>query len=265
MSFLIAGGQKTQQEQSKKIIQATNNKTNNKMKIEIWSDVMCPFCYIGKHKFETALEQFEDKNNIEIEWKSFQLMPELEKGKVSDLERILVEKRGIDLQQAKAMNAQVSQAGEQIGITFNFDKALAVNTFDAHRFIHFAKHNGKQNEAEEVLFRSYFTDGKNVSNFSTLIQLGEEIGLDTNALKTALENGSYADEVRADIYEAQQIGARGVPFFVFNRKYAVSGAQAPQTFLQTLEKSFTEWRKENPETKLEIIDGKVCTPDGKCD
>ncbi|OJV91027.1 MAG: disulfide bond formation protein DsbA [Bacteroidia bacterium 44-10] len=235
------------------------------MKVEIWSDVMCPFCYMGKRKFELALAEFEHKDNIEIVWKSYQLMPELDKGTPTDLEKILVEKRGIDINQARQMNAQVAQAGKQVGIEYNFDKALAVNTFDAHRFLQFAKANGKANEAEEVMFRSYFTDGKNVGDYSVLIQLGKEIGLDSDALKTALENGSYANEVRADISEAQQVGVRGVPFFVFNRKQAVSGAQDPQTFLQTLEKSFVEWRKDNPETKLEIIDGKVCTPDGECD
>lgn len=242
-----------------------NQKTENKMKVEIWSDVMCPFCYIGKQKFETALNQFADKNNIEIEWKSFQLMPELEKGVVNDLEKILVEKRGIDPAQAKAMNVQVAQMGKQVGLEFNLDRTLAVNTFDAHRFLHFAKTHGKQDEAEDILFRSYFTEGKNIGDFTTLIQLGASIGLDATALKTALENNSYADEVRADINEAQQVGVRGVPFFVFNRKHAVSGAQDPQTFLQTLEKSFSEWRKDNPETTLKIIEGQVCTPDGKCD
>ncbi|MBX9449953.1 MAG: DsbA family oxidoreductase [Taibaiella sp.] len=213
------------------------------MKIEIWSDVMCPFCYIGKKKFEMAMETFSHKDKIEVEWKSFQLMPDLEPGKVNDLEKILVEKKGIDPAQAKAMNAQVAQVGQQAGLTFNFDKALAVNTFNAHRFTHFAKANGKQSEAEEILFRSYFTEGKNVDDFATLIQLGTEIGLDADALKTALENNSYAGDVRKDINEARQIGVSGVPFFLFDRKQAVSGAQDPATFLQALEMTFAEWQK----------------------
>ncbi len=235
------------------------------MKIEIWSDVMCPFCYIGKRKFETALDEFPNKEQVEIEWKSFQLMPELEKGVVNDLEKILVERRGIDPARAKAMNAQVAQAGKQAGLEFNFDRTLVVNTLDAHRFLHFAKANDKQNEAEEILFRSYFTDGKNIGDFATLIQLGAAIGLDIDELDAALENGNYADEVRKDIYEAQQVGVRGVPFFVFDRKQAVSGAQSPETFLQVLETAFTEWRKNNPETTLNLLAGQVCTPEGKCD
>lgn len=242
-----------------------NNQTEQKMKVEIWSDVMCPFCYMGKRKFELALAEFEHKDKIEIVWKSFQLMPELEKDTPADLEKIFVEKKGIDIDQMRQMNTQLTQAGKQVGIEYNFDKTLTVNTFDAHRFLQFAGEKGKADEAEEVLFRSYFTDGKNVGDYNLLIQLGKEIGLDENTLKTALENGSYADKVRADIYEARQVGVRGVPFFVFNRKQAVSGAQEPEVFLQTLEKSYTEWRKENPEVKLEIIDGKACTPQGMCD
>lgn len=268
---LSACGQNPGQEEKPLAIQqdavTTNNniKTEKKMKIEIWSDVMCPFCYIGKKKFEMAMENFSHKDKIEVEWKSFQLMPDLEPGKVNDLEKILVEKKGIDPVQAKAMNAQVAQVGKQVGLSFNFDKAPAVNTFNAHRFTHFAKANGKQREAGEILFRSYFTEGKNVDDLATLIQLGTEIGLDTDALKTALENNSYADDVRKDINEARQIGVTGVPFFVFDRKQAVSGAQDPATFLKALETTFAEWQKNNPEVTLNVIEGAVCTPDGKCD
>lgn len=236
----------------------------NKMKIEIWSDVMCPFCYIGKRKFETALSQVPNNKNIEVEWKSFQLMPELRIQQGQNIDQFLADEKGFSLEQSKVMNAHVIQMAKQVGLVYNFDKIIPTNTFNAHRFIHFAKQNNKQEEAEEILFHSYFTDGKNVDDFPTLIELGKEIGLDTNALKTALENGSYADEVYADIYEAQLIGISGVPFFVFNRKYAISGARDTNTFLETINKSFTEWRKENPEMKLEIIEGEVCVPDGKC-
>lgn len=239
-------------------------KNIKRMKVEVWSDIMCPYCYIGKHKFETALAQFSNKEGIDIEWKSFQLMPELEKGKVYDLDKILIETRGMSASQLHASQAQLTEAGKQAGISFHFDKALTVNTFDAHRFLHFAKSQGKQNEAEEVLFRAYFSDGKNVGDYTTLVELGKEIGLDAEALKTALENGSHTNEVHADISEAQQLGIRGVPFFVFDRKYAVSGAQDPQAFLETLEKSFAEWQKENAGPKFEMIDGKACTPQGEC-
>lgn len=247
-------------------LQNKNDKqmSNDKMKVEIWSDVMCPFCYIGKRKFETALAQFSHKDKIRVEWKSFQLSPELKTQTDKNLYQFLAEHKGISNGQAKAMNEQVTQMGKQLGLIYNFDKAIPANTFNAHRFIHFAKQYGKQNDAEEIMFRSYFTDGKNVDDYATLIELGSEIGLDTLVLKNALENGSYAANVQVDIYEGQQVGVRGVPFFVFDRKFAISGAQESQTFLQTLEKAFSEWLKENPETTLEVINGEACTPEGEC-
>lgn len=235
------------------------------MKIEIWSDIMCPFCYIGKRKFEQALELFSDKADVILDWKSFQLMPGLKTLSGKNMDGFLAEHKEISLEEAKAMNRQVIDMAKQVGLVYNFDIAIPANTFNAHRFIHFAKQHGKQNEAEEILFRSYFTDGKNINDYPTLIQLGETMGLDRDELNTALENGSFADDVNRDIYEASQIGVRGVPFFVFNRKYGVSGAQAPETFLETLGNSFAEWKKENPASKLDIIDGQSCTPQGECD
>ena len=223
------------------------NTEKNKMKVEIWSDVMCPFCYIGKRKFEAALNQFPEKENVQLIWKSFQLSPDMKTDPGKNINQFLAAHKGISLQEAKHMNDRVTQLAAKVGLVYNFDTAIVANSFNAHRLVHFAKHHGKQNEAEEQLFKAYFTDGKNTDDISTLIQLGAEIGLDTAALKTALETNMYAEDVKADIYEARQIGVRGVPFFVFNRTYAVSGAQESPVFLQTLEKSFAEWRKGNYE------------------
>jgi predicted DsbA family dithiol-disulfide isomerase len=217
----------------------------NKMKVEIWSDVMCPFCYIGKRKFEAALNQFPEKENIQIIWKSFQLSPDMKTDPGKNINQFLAAHKGITLQEAKHMNDYVTQLAAKVGLVYDFDKAIVANSFNAHRLVHFAKHHGKQNEAEEQLFKAYFTDGKNTDDIATLIKLGTEIGLDATALKTVLETDKYAEDVKADIQEAHQIGVRGVPFFVFDRKYAVSGAQESPVFLQTLEKSFAEWRKEN--------------------
>ena len=222
------------------------NSSKNKMKIEIWSDVMCPFCYIGKRKFEMALSQFSEKDNVQLVWKSFQLSPEMKTDPNTNIHQFLAKHKGFSLQEAKEVNEHVTQLAKEVGLEYNFDKSIVANSFNAHRFTHYAKQNGKQNEAEEKLFKAYFTEGKNIDDYSTLILLGEEIGLDKTGLKSALENGMYADAVKADIQEAQQIGVRGVPFFVFDRKYAVSGAQNVQTFLQTLEQSVAEWKKENP-------------------
>jgi predicted DsbA family dithiol-disulfide isomerase len=221
------------------------NSKENKMKIEIWSDVMCPFCYIGKRKFEMALSRFSEKDNVQLIWKSFQLSPDMKTDPSTNIHEFLAKHKGFSLQEAKEVNEHVTQLAKEVGLEYNFDKSVVANSFNAHRFTHYAKQHGKQNEAEEKLFKAYFTEGKNIDDYSILIQLGEEIGLDKAGLKSALENGMYADDVKADIQEAQQIGVRGVPFFVFDRKYAVSGAQNVPVFLQTLEQSDAEWKKEN--------------------
>lgn len=234
------------------------------MKVEIWSDVMCPFCYIGKRKFETAFAQFEHKDKVQLVWKSFQLSPELKTQPGKNIHQFLAEHKGISVQEAKGMNDYVTGLAKQVGLTYNFDSSIVANSFNAHRFTHFAKQHGKQNEAEELLFRSYFTDGKNIDDIQTLVALGREIGLDEAALTAALENGSYADEVRKDIREAGQVGVRGVPFFVFDRKYAVSGAQESAMFLGALQKSFDEWQAANLVVELEVTEGQSCDMDGEC-
>lgn len=235
------------------------------MKIEIWSDIICPFCYIGKRKFETALAQFNDKEQVQIEWKSFQLMPGLNTEPNKSLDEVLAEKKGLSLEEARQMNGYASQLAKDAGLTYHMDKVIPANTLKAHQLIHFAKKQGKQMEAEEILFKSYFTDGKNIDDLETLLTLGEEIGLDAKSLKAELQENRFADEVQADIFEAQQLGVNGVPFFVFNRKYAVSGAQPSQVFLETLDKSFQEWSKENANTGLDIVEGKTCSPDKGCE
>ncbi len=243
----------------------TEGKMHKKMKIEIWSDVMCPFCYIGKVKFETALQDFADKNNVEIEWKSFQIMPDLQTQPGRSIHDVLVEKKRISLAEAKQLNGYATQMAKGVGLKYDFEKTIPVNTLRAHQFQHFAKANGKGAEGEELMFKAYFTDGKNIDDIATLTDLGKTIGLDAAALKKALEAQTYLPAVQADMREAQQIGVTGVPFFVFNRKYAISGAQDPKSFLEVLEKSFAEWRKENLPTKLEIIEGAACKPDGTCE
>lgn len=235
------------------------------MKIEIWSDIMCPFCYIGKRKFEMALEQFEHKDNVEIVWKSYQLMPDLKTDLTKSVNQLLVETKGLSMDQVIAMNAQVTQMAAQVGLEYHLDKSIPSNTLNAHRFTHFAKSQGKQDEAEERLFKAYFTEAKNVDDLNVLLQLGKEIGLNTEELKTVLETEKFAKEVQNDISEAQQIGVRGVPFFVFDRKQAISGAQDPSTFSKVLEETYAAWRKENPEATLKVIDGQVCKPDGTCE
>jgi predicted DsbA family dithiol-disulfide isomerase len=235
-----------------------------KMKVEIWSDVMCPFCYIGKRKFEAAMSKFPDADGIELEWRSFQLDPTIEAGHGKDLYQYLSESKGIPYEQAVQMNAQVSAMAAKEGIDFNPANAVVANSFDAHRLIHLAQKNKLGNEAEERLFRSYFTESQDFGDKAILEKLGKEIGLDEKSVKETLASDAFAAEVNADIEEAQALGIRGVPFFVFDRKYAVSGAQASEVFLDVLGKSFAEWKKANPAPAFDIIEGQSCTPDGAC-
>ncbi|KAA6433984.1 DsbA family oxidoreductase [Dyadobacter flavalbus] len=234
------------------------------MKVEIWSDVMCPFCYIGKRKFEKALEQFPHKDKINIEWKSFQLNPQMKTEPGRSINDYLAETKGWTPDYAEQVTDHVTNLAREVGLEYNMEKSVVANSFDAHRFVQFAKTKGKGDDAEEQLFKAYFTDGKNTADHEVLIELGIAIGLDASELRKVLEGTRFSDEVRRDIYEAQQVGARGVPFFVLDRKYAVSGAQQPETFLGALEQSFEEWEKANPAPLLTFAEGAACTPDGEC-
>ncbi len=207
------------------------------MKVEIWSDVMCPFCYIGKRRFENALEQFPGKEHVEIEWKSFQLNPDMKTDPSKSINDFLAEHKGISVAQAKQMNDRVTAMAAEVGLQYDFDKAIAANSFDAHRLSHFAKRYGKQDAVEEALFKAYFTEGKNTADHETLVALAAEAGLNADETRAMLSGTGFADAVNNDIYEAQQVGARGVPFFVFDNTYAVSGAQPSELFLQMLKKA----------------------------
>ena len=210
------------------------------MKVEIWSDVMCPFCYIGKRRFEEALAQFPNADKVEITWKSFQLNPEQVTDPSISIHQYLADIKGWQLDYAKQLNQQVSDMAQSVGLHYDFDRAVVANSFDAHRLVQLAKKHNLGDAAEEALFKAYFTEGKNIADNNTLIALGTSIGLDADELKQVLNTDAYADAVKHDIEEAQQLGIRGVPFFVMNDKYAVSGAQPTEVFLQTLEKAFED-------------------------
>lgn len=228
------------------------------MKIEIWSDIMCPFCYIGKRKFEKALETFEHKDKVEITWKSFQLAPDLEYQEGDNLTSYLARHKGWTEEYARGANAHVSNLASQEGLTFNLDKAIPANTLKAHRLIHLAEKYKLQDKAEERLFTAYFTEGKNVGDTATLTHLGKEIGLPENELLDLFSGDTYTNDVHQDIMEAQQIGVRGVPFFVLDRKYAISGAQGTDVFQQALEKAW------NDEAAKTLAGGESCGIDGEC-
>ena len=213
-----------------------------RLAIDVWSDVMCPFCYLGDAHLNRALEKFAHGDAVDVTYHSFQLMPELEVGKAVDLLDLLVTKRGFPRAQAEAANARLTAQGREFGLDFRFDRAVTTNTLDAHRLTHFAKAAGRQRELVERLFRAYFTDGRNVGSHDDLADLAAEAGLDRAGAAEALASGAFQAEVAADINQARQYGISGVPFFVFGQKYAVSGAQPVESFLQALQTAWDDAR-----------------------
>ncbi|MGO4772912.1 DsbA family protein [Flavobacterium sp. W22_SRS_FK3] len=204
------------------------------MKIEIWSDIMCPFCYIGKRQMEAALTEFPN-DEFEIEWKSFQLDPSITPQANKDVYTFLAERKGISLEQSKEMHKGVAERAKSVGLNYHFEKTIISNSLTAHRIIQLAKTKKLGDQMEEVFFRAYFTEGRDLNDSSTLIELGIQAGLDANEVSEVIENENiYLNDVKTDIAEAQEIGVQGVPFFVFDRKYAVSGAQPVQAFVQTI-------------------------------
>ncbi|MEC5174458.1 DsbA family oxidoreductase [Chryseobacterium nepalense] len=210
------------------------------MKVEIWSDVMCPFCYIGKNNFEKALEKLPFKDEIEVEWKSFQLDPTLNPYEIKTTFDYFREKKGVPEVQAKQMVEQVSQMGNTAGISFNFDKAIITNTFSAHKLLHLAKKYKKANEMEEALFIAHFIEGKNVGDINTLVDIAGSLGINTDEARKVLTSEEFDDEVKHDFSEAKDHGISGVPFFILNGKYAVSGAQPVDFFAGALQQTYDE-------------------------
>ena len=230
------------------------------MKVEIWSDVVCPFCYIGKRKLEKALEGFGAKDKVEIEWKSFQLDPDMQPIPGQSVHEYLGKRKGGTPEDGKRMNDHMAMVARQVGLEYDFDKAIINNTLDAHRLLHFAKEQGLQSALKERLFQAYYTEGKDIGDTDTLVQLAAETGMEASEAQKALEENRFEEAVRADQYQAYQIGVQGVPFFVFNNQYAVSGAQAPEVFAQVLEKV---WQEEKPALVVEAGEG-FCDINGNC-
>ena len=213
------------------------------IKIEVWSDIACPFCYIAKHHFERALEQFLHKDKVELEWKSYQLNPNVPDDTHGEsLIDSFVREKGMSKQQAEGVFSNVVNLAKQSSLDFHMDRVIVAKTINAHRLSHLAKSKSKktQNDIEELLFKAYFTEGKNVNDRNTLIEIGVNGGLEKQELENLFDSHNFADKVIADIQEASVLGITSVPFFVFNRKYAISGAQPSSAFLDMLNKVYNE-------------------------
>lgn len=233
------------------------------MKVEIWSDVMCPFCYIGKRRFEQALAQFPDKDKITVEWKSFQLDGTLE-GVVS--KEAYFAKKGFPMDRVNAMQQQMKTMAVADGIEMNNEKTIIANTYKAHQLIQLAKTLGKGNEAEEVFFYMYFTEGYNMDEEATIYEAANRLDISKEQVAALLANDTMKSAFEKDLMEAQQFGISGVPFFIFDRKYAVSGAQNVEHFLGALTQSFNEWQAKQPAgiVDLSFEEGASCDMNGNC-
>ncbi|WP_130735652.1 DsbA family protein [Flavobacterium sp. J27] len=237
---------------------------NEKLKIQIWSDIMCPFCYIGKRRIEGALANFRHKDNVIIEWKSFQLDPNFKASEGDNVIHHLAKKYGKDIAWATQMTDNVSQTAKSAGLDFHFEKAIMANSFHAHRLLHLAKKHNLGNDLKELLFKAYFTDGKDVNHLETLNELGQAVGLSKEEIENVLHSNDFSEEVEKDLAMAQEIGIQGVPFFVFDNKYAISGAQPEETFLEALEKTWQEGKFEKQLVFDMNANGASCGIDG-CD
>jgi predicted DsbA family dithiol-disulfide isomerase len=209
------------------------------MQVEIWSDVVCAWCYIGKRRFEEALAGFSGRDDVDVTWRSFELDPEGSRDPIL-LTQLLAEKYDIHGQETIDRHARTTSTATGVGLTLHLDRALSGNTFDAHRVIHLARTLGLQAEAQERLFSAYFSEGLPISDRDTLAELAASVGLDRDEVRTMLEGDRFADEVREDELTAARFGISGVPFFVLDRRLALSGAQPVEVMLEALEQAASD-------------------------
>ena len=209
------------------------------MLVEIWSDVICPWCYVGKRRFEDALALFDGREEVDVIWRSFELDPSSPREPIPLADR-LAAKFNVSHAEALAMNERMTETASGVGLQFRLDKAMSGNTFDAHRVLHLAASQGLQHEAIERVKEAYFSEGRAISDRETLVELAASVGLDADDTRAMLESDRFADEVRDDERTAAGFGIQGVPFFVFDRRFGVSGAQPVEVLLDALQEAAGE-------------------------
>ncbi|MGX6510501.1 DsbA family oxidoreductase [Rhodococcus sp. SJ-2] len=242
-----------------RLVNVTADTTLPTAHIEIWSDIACPWCYIGKRRFSAALADFPQRDRVTVTWRSYQLAPETPAGLRKPEIEALVEMKGMPAEQVRHMFAQVSATAAQVGLDIEFDTVIAANTFDAHRLLHLA--GDKRDELLEALFRAHFVEGKIVDDREELVRIAASVGLDADEIRTDLESDAAADAVRADLLEARQLGVTGVPFFVADRAVAVSGAQPEDVFRALLERAIADADSAEPTTDPIAADADGCEGD----
>ena len=231
------------------------------LRVDVWSDIACPWCYVGKRRLESALAEFAERDAVRVVWRAFELDPSAPRvaGSPTPYAARLARKYGTSLPQAQAMIDRMVQVGAGDGIAFDFENIRPGNTFDAHRVLHLAHELGVQDELKERYLRGYLGEGRAIADHQVLISLATEVGLDADRVSAVLASDDYAAAVRADEEQARTHGIQGVPFFVFGERYAVSGAQPAALLVQVLERTWTELEAQ-PDPAF--AEGAVCGPDG---
>ncbi|MFD8206516.1 DsbA family oxidoreductase [Streptomyces sp. NPDC059695] len=231
------------------------------MRVEIWSDIACPWCYIGKARFEKGLAAFAHRDDVEVVHRSFELDPNRAKGDTGPVLEMLAKKYGRTLDEARAMEEHVASNAHSEGLGYRTEGRDHGNTFDIHRLLHLARERGRQSELLDLAYRANFAEERSVFDTETLVTLGVEAGLDVTEVRAVLaDRTAYADAVREDEREAAELGANGVPFFVLDRRYGISGGQPAEVFTQALEQAW-QGRVLQPVG----TDAEVCGPDGACE
>ena len=227
------------------------------MHVEIWSDIACPWCYVGKRRFESALARLEHREDVRVTWRSFELDPGAPAERGVPSAQHLADKYGMSHDEALAAQRRLTDVAAGEGLAFRFDLARGGNTFDAHRVVHLAAAHGLQDAMKERIMRAYLEEGELVSSAEVLERLAVEVGLDRDEVRDVLASGRYADEVRDDERTAARLGIHAVPFFVVDRRIAVSGAQQPEVLLELLRRARPD------ESAAQVVaDGATCGPGG---
>jgi len=207
------------------------------MKVEMWMDFVCPYCYLGKAKFAKALENFSDKENIEIIYKSFELDPNASKVYHGSMSELLSKEYGMSMEEIQENNERLTAEAKVLGLVYNLEKTIPVNTLYAHKLLQYSKEIGKDAELVSVIFKAYFTDGKNISDIDTLAEISKEVGLEEEVVREILNSDKYTNRVKEEEKESQDVGVDVVPFFLINKRHVVAGEQSAETIRKALEKA----------------------------
>lgn len=241
--------------------------TNYKMKVEVWTDIMCPYCYIGKIHYEKALRQFDHANEIELEWKAFQLNPDLpDRGKGYPVKDYLVHTAGYPEENVNKMFEAVELLATEAGVKSNLPNSVAANSRDAHRLIKLAATKGVDSVVLTALGKAYFEESKDYSDIELLVEIGENAGLKEDEIRAMLDSDDYLYEIKQDVQEAANLGFDTVPTFLIDRRQAIIGSEPVDLFVKVLNKAYNDWKQRTDKEKtIKVTKGKSCNADGMCE